>query len=179
MRRDILTYLRQVSRGRWHTGLREWLNSALAYSTAYGAYFMDKNSNPAVQLLNPAGLYDPAPNGYSHVARLAPNVRLVYTAGQGGENAESQLSPDFAEQVRQAFANVQIALAAADAQIQDVAKITVLIVDHSMERLQILGAEISRVWGELPAPACTLIPVPRLALDEMLFEVEAVAAVAV
>jgi hypothetical protein len=33
--------------------------------------------------------------------------------------------------------------------------------------------------GELPAPACTLIPVPRLALDEMLFEVEAVAAVAV
>ena len=89
------------------------------------------------------------------------------------------MSPDFAEQVRQAFANVQIALAAADAQIKDVAKITVLIVDHSMERLQILGAEISRVWGELPAPACTLIPVPRLALDEMLFEVEAVAAVAV
>jgi len=140
---------------------------------------MDKNSNPAVQLLNPVGLYDPAPNGYSHVARLAPNVRLVYTAGQGGENANSELSPDFAEQVRQAFSNLQIALAAADAQIKDVAKITVLIVDHNMERLHILGAEVARVWGALPAPACTLIPVPRLALDEMLFEVEAVAAVAV
>ena len=94
------------------------------------------------------------------------------------EDADSQLSPDFAEQVRQAFANLQIALAAADAQIKDVAKLTVLIVDHSQERLHILGAEVARVWGALPAPACTLIPVPRLALDAMLFEVEAVAAVA-
>ena len=139
---------------------------------------MDKNPHPTVQLLNPPGLYDPSGNGYSHVARLAPNVRLVYTAGQGGEDADSQLSPDFAEQVRQAFANLQIALAAADAQIKDVAKLTVLIVDHSQERLHILGAEVARVWGALPAPVCTLIPVPRLALDEMLFEVEAVAAVA-
>ncbi|AMB80070.1 RidA family protein [Pseudomonas paraversuta] len=139
---------------------------------------MDKNLHPAVQLLNPAGLYDPSGNGYSHVARLAPNVRLVYTAGQGGENADSVLAADFAGQVRQAFANLQIALAAADAQIKDVAKLTVLIVDHSQERLHILGAEIARVWGALPAPACTLIPVPRLALEAMLFEVEAVAAVA-
>ena len=139
---------------------------------------MDTYNNPALQLLNPAGLYDPSANGYSHVARLAPNVRLVYTAGQGGENADSQLAEDFAGQVHQAFANLQIALQAADAQIKDVAKLTVLIVDHSLSRLAMLGAEIDRVWGALPRPACTLIPVPRLALDGMLFEVEAVAAVA-
>ena len=35
-----------------------------------------------------AGLYDPAPNAYSHVARLEPGVRLVYLAGQGGEYVE-------------------------------------------------------------------------------------------
>lgn len=138
---------------------------------------MDKNLQPAVQLLNPPGLYDPSANGYSHVAQLAPNVRLVYTAGQGAENVDSELSPDFAEQVRQAFANLQIALAGADAQLKDVAKLTVLIVDHSQQRLQILGAEIDRLWGSAAKPACTLIPVPRLALDGMLFEVEAVAAV--
>ena len=39
----------------------------------------------AFQLNNPAGLYDPAPNAYSHVARLEPGVRLVCLAGQGGE----------------------------------------------------------------------------------------------
>jgi hypothetical protein len=37
----------------------------------------------AFQLNNPAGLYDPAPNAYSHVARLEPGVRLVCLAGQG------------------------------------------------------------------------------------------------
>jgi enamine deaminase RidA (YjgF/YER057c/UK114 family) len=31
------------------------------------------------------------------------------------------------------------------------------------------------IWGDHPAPACTLIPVPRLALDGMLFEIEATA----
>jgi hypothetical protein len=39
----------------------------------------------ALTLLNPAGLYDPAPNGYSHVALVAAGARLVYIAGQGGE----------------------------------------------------------------------------------------------
>ena len=57
-----------------------------------------------------------------------------------------------------------------------VAKLTVLVVDHSEERLRIFGAELERALAGGPKPACTLIPVPRLALDGMLFEVEAVAA---
>jgi enamine deaminase RidA (YjgF/YER057c/UK114 family) len=56
-----------------------------------------------------------------------------------------------------------------------VAKLTVLIVDHSHARLGIFGAQLQQLWGSSPTPACTLIPVPRLALDGMLFEVEAVA----
>ncbi len=139
---------------------------------------MDKNPHPTVQLLNPPGLYDPSGNGYSHVARLAPNVRLVYTAGQGGRMPTVSSRRTLPSRCARRLPTWQIALAAADAQIKDVAKLTVLIVDHSQERLHILGAEVARVWGALPAPACTLIPVPRLALDAMLFEVEAVAAVA-
>ena len=139
----------------------------------------DKKHAPTLQLSNPPGLYDPTANGYSHVAQVAAGARLVFIAGQGGENAQSQLSSDFAEQVRQALENLQIALAAADAEVSDVAKLTVLIVDHSLERLEIFGEELHRVWGSLPKPACTLIPVPRLALDDMLFEIEALAAVAV
>ena len=69
----------------------------------------------AFQLINPAGLYDPAPNAYSHVARLEPGVRLVYLAGQGGQDAEGKLSSDFGAQVRQALANLHTALAAAGA----------------------------------------------------------------
>jgi len=133
---------------------------------------------PRVTLSNPPGLYDPAPNGYSHLAVVAAGSRLVLVAGQGGEDATGALPPEFQAQVRQAFANLLTALAAAGAGPGDVAKLMVLIVDHSEERLHVLGAELDRVWGDAMKPACTLIPVPRLALDGMLFEVEAVAAVA-
>jgi enamine deaminase RidA (YjgF/YER057c/UK114 family) len=139
----------------------------------------DKQHAPTLQLSNPPGLYDPTANGYSHVAQVAAGARLVFIAGQGGENADSQLSSDFTEQVRQALENLQIALAAAGADVSDVAKLTVLIVDHSLERLKVFGEELHRVWGSAPKPTCTLIPVPRLALDGMLFEIEATAAVAV
>lgn len=133
----------------------------------------------ALTLMNPAGLYDPAPNGYSHVATLAPGTRVIHIAGQGGENERGELPSDFRLQVRQALHNLAIALAAAGARPSDVAKLTVLIVDHSEERLHVFGAELVRAFGDGPKPACTLIPVPRLALDGMLFEVEAVAAVGV
>lgn len=135
-----------------------------------------QKSQPALlRLINPDGLYDPAPNGYSHVALIASTARLVYVAGQGGETATGALSADFRAQVRQAFRNLCTALAAAGAGPRDVAKLTALVVDHSEERLHVFGAELAESFGEGPKPACTLIPVPRLALDGMLFEIEAVA----
>lgn len=130
-----------------------------------------------LQLINPPGLYDPAPNGYSHLAIVPPGSRLVLVAGQGGETAEGQLSPDFATQVRQALSNMRVALAAAGAAPRHVARLLVLVVGHSEERLHVLGAELDRVWGDAPKAACTLVPVPRLALDGMLFEIEATAVV--
>lgn len=137
---------------------------------------MDQLSQQSrTRLINPAGLYDPAPNGYSHVVLTAPGVRLAYVAGQGGETATGQLSPDFQDQVRQAFGNLYIALDAAGAAPRDVVKLTALVVDHSEARLHIFGAELAKSFGDGPKPACTLIPVPRLALDGMLFEIEAVA----
>ncbi|MCV6904540.1 MAG: RidA family protein, partial [Achromobacter xylosoxidans] len=101
--------------------------------------------------------------------------RLVFAAGQGGENSRGELAPDFLAQVRQALDNVQTALHAAGATLFDVAKLTVLVVDHNQERLALFSNEIKSRWGIHLAPACTLIPVPRLALDGMLVEIEATA----
>lgn len=131
----------------------------------------------SVILRNPPGLYDPAPYGYSHVAMFGEGCRPVYIAGQGGENEKGELSPDFRLQVRQALRNLETALKSAGAGIADTAKLTVLIVDHTEERLRLFGSELAEVFGPGPKPACTLIPVPRLALDTMLVEVEAVAAI--
>lgn len=130
-----------------------------------------------MQHINPPGLYDPRPNGYSHVVIAAAPARLVYIAGQGGETADGVLSEDFETQVTQALLNLRTALDAADVRVGHVTKISALIVDHDEAKLHIFSDALRAMWGVLPAPACTLIPVPRLALDGMQFEIEATAVV--
>lgn len=130
-----------------------------------------------VHLFNPPELYDPVPNGYSHGATVAAGTRLVLLSGQGGEDARGELREGFAAQLRQALDNVVLALAAQGARPTDVARTLVLVVDHDEDKLRQLGAEFDRVWGDAMKPACTLVPVPRLALDGMLVEIEATAAV--
>ena len=130
----------------------------------------------AFQLSNPEGLYDPSGNAYSHVAEVRANSRLLFIAGQGGEDSNGQLPPLFAEQARQALANLELALASKGASLAQVFKLTLLVVEHSETRLRQWVAEADRAWGPHMKPTCTLIPVPRLALDGMLVEIEAVAA---
>lgn len=130
---------------------------------------------PLPLFINPPRLYDPRPNGYSHVAVARSPARFIYVAGQGGEDVSGALSPDFGTQVEQALHNLRIALEAAGAGLLDVVRLVVLVVDHNEARLAVLGRSLAGVWGDEPPPACTLIPVPRLALDGMLFEVEATA----
>lgn len=128
-----------------------------------------------LKLMNPAGLYDSSPNAYSQVAIMPAGTRLAYVSGQGGDNPDGSFSPDFATQAASAFRNVGIALQAIGATPADVAKITVLIVDHDMEKLRIMQ-DAQRVLLGAHHPAATLIPVPCLALPQMLIEVEAIAA---
>ncbi|WP_311223994.1 MULTISPECIES: RidA family protein [unclassified Acidovorax] len=131
--------------------------------------------SPLLSFHNPAGLYDPQPNGYSHIAVVQQPARTIHIAGQGGEDAQGQLAEGFEAQMRQALANLGIALRAAGAQPADVARLTVLVVDHTEARLALFTRALIAMWGDSPTPACTLIPVPRLALDGMLFEIDATA----
>ncbi|WGF87184.1 RidA family protein [Marinivivus vitaminiproducens] len=126
------------------------------------------------RIVNPSALYDPRPNGYSHVVVSEPGGRLIHVAGQGGEDRDGRLAKGFQGQVAQAFANLRAALASADASPADVVKLTTYIVDHDETKLATLADELRRTFGEA-FPAQTLVPVSRLALDGMLFEVDAVA----
>ncbi|MEQ1344591.1 RidA family protein [Acinetobacter seifertii] len=127
------------------------------------------------KIINPSTLYNPTPNAYSHVAVVQNFNNIIHVAGQGGEDSKGELSSNFQEQATQVFNNIQHALTAADAKISDIAVLRVLIVEHSDEKHQILIKIMQNLWKNHPFPACTLIPVPHLALERMLIEVEATA----
>ncbi|MGO6942722.1 RidA family protein [Rhizobium johnstonii] len=124
-------------------------------------------------IVNPKTLYDPSPNGYSTAVIVPRQGRLAYISGQGGQDSTGALSPDFAVQVKQAYANLRTALDALGARPNQVAKLTVFVVDHDMSKLEVLTSNVKDMFGA-SLPAQTLIPVPKLAIDPMLFEVEAV-----
>ncbi|MDQ6435516.1 RidA family protein [Mesorhizobium sp. LHD-90] len=124
-------------------------------------------------IVNPNNLYDPTPNGYSTAVIVPSNARVAYISGQGGQDATGALSPDFAAQVAQAYANLRSALEGIGAKPNQVAKLTVFVVDHDMSKLGVLTKNVKEMFGEA-LPAQTLVPVPKLAIDPMLFEVEAV-----
>ncbi len=136
---------------------------------------MNQPHTDAFQLINPDALYDPHRNGYSHVAIVKPNMRMIHISGQGGENKNGELSEYFDQQVQQVFYNIQQALASAQAQLSDIAVLCILVVDHDADKLQALVAIMQALWKNQAFPACTLIPVPALALENMQVEIEATA----
>jgi len=124
-------------------------------------------------IVNPPQLGDPTPNGYSTAVIVPAGARLAYISGQGGFDNTGALSPDFAAQVKQAYANLRTALDGIGARPDQVAKLTVYVVDHDMSKLGVLSQNVTAMFGAT-LPAQTLVPVPKLAVDPMLFEVEAV-----
>lgn len=125
---------------------------------------------------NPKGLFDPTPFAFSHATTNDVAGKYVFISGQsGGEGLEHHLSKDFRTQVKFSLKNLETVLADYRLGVNDVLKITILIVDHDQEKLKIWTEEMHKVWKNNKFPASTLIPVPKLALDDMLIEVDAVA----
>ncbi|WP_029042439.1 RidA family protein [Cucumibacter marinus] len=134
------------------------------------------SSDSAIRFINPEGLYNPTGNGYAHIGIAPAGAELVFISGQGGEDAGEEREPDFRAQLRQAIANVRTALSATDLSASDIVKATVMIVDHSMDRLQIFGEEWAGLFPDRRYPAMTLLPVPCLAVPDMMVEIEIIAA---
>ena len=125
-------------------------------------------------LTNPDELHDPTGYGYSHVAAVTGGP--VFLAGQYGSGPDGQVvSDDFADQVARAFDNLGVALRAAGLDYRHVVRLGTFVVDHDADRLGVVLGHVTRIWGDRP-PAQTLLGVAALALPEMLFEVDAVAA---
>ncbi|MEM6496633.1 MAG: RidA family protein [Pseudomonadota bacterium] len=134
---------------------------------------MAHSSEVRTRSVNPEALYDPRPNGYSHAVIAQGGKHIAYIAGQGGEDRNGRLSDSFGEQVRQAYANLRIVLDAVGAKPHQVTRVTTYVVDYHPSLLGVLTHYAQATFGAA-LPAQTLVPVPRLALDGMLFEVDAI-----
>jgi len=120
-----------------------------------------------------------APIPGSALTTIATGSKLLFLSGQTGQVADGSLAgPDFKSQAAQAFRNVKTALAANDASLADVAKITFYIVDWNMEKLgPLMEAAIEVLGEEFPAAATTLIGVAGLFEPEYLVEIDVTAVI--
>lgn len=128
-----------------------------------------------LELINPEDL--PTHASYTQVI-AATGSRQVFVAGQVADDAQGNLvgAGDLAAQARQAFANVGRALAAAQAQPDQVTRITIYVVDHRPEYLPDISKARTAIFGD-HKPTDTLLGVETLAEPEYLIEVDAIAVV--
>ena len=129
----------------------------------------------ALERINPEGLA--TPETYSHVI-VATGSRLVFVAGQVAEDGEGNLvgPGDLAVQAHQAFANIGRALDGAGARPDQVAKITIFVVDYRHEYLPAIEAGRVALFSD-HKPVDALIGVSTLAHPGALIEIEAIAVV--
>ncbi len=130
-----------------------------------------------IEVMNPEGL--PQPDVYAQVA-VATGTRTAYLAGQVARTADGAPvgTGDLAAQVEQAFVNVATAVEAVGGTYDDVAKLTVYVVDWSPEKMAALGEGALRAAMRIGTDAVrpiTLIGVAALGEPDLLVEIEAVA----
>ncbi|MFJ9411463.1 RidA family protein [Streptomyces sp. NPDC101393] len=131
----------------------------------------------AVTLMDPSGL--PTIDVYRQVS-IASGSKLAFIAGQVSWDADGSTvgAGDLAAQVEQCYLNIGTALAEAGGSFDDVAKLTVYVVDWTPGKMPLLLEGISRAAAKLgvtPVPPATLLGVAALDVPEHLVEIEATA----
>ncbi|QKV90862.1 RidA family protein [Streptomyces sp. NA02950] len=131
----------------------------------------------AITLVNPSGL--PEIDAYRQVS-IATGSKLVFIAGQVSWDAEGTTvgEGDLAAQVEQCYLNVGTALAGVGASFDDVAKLTVYVVDWTPDKMPLFLEGVARAAAKLgvtPVPPGTLLGVAALDVPDHLVEVEATA----
>lgn len=127
-----------------------------------------------VSLIRSAQLFPGAP--YAYAAQAHP-AGLIFAAGACPLNDQGEVTApgDVAAQMRQALANLVIALEESGVTIGDVLKTTVYVASSDRQDLLAAWNEVAAVFGEHDAPS-TLLGVTVLGYPGQLVEIEAIAA---
>ena len=122
---------------------------------------------------NPAGLWT-SPRLTQMVE--VQGARMIYLSGQTPADAGYKVrSSDFREQAHAVYDNIEIALRAAGATLQDIVKTTTYLTDAGNIPM-LRDVRLERYKNLKAPPANTLLIVSRLAEPEFLIEIDVVAA---
>lgn len=130
----------------------------------------------SIEYLSPDGLHqNPA---FSQVVVTQGEVLTVYVGGQNAVNSSGEIvgKGDIGLQAEQIFKNLEIALSAAGARLENIIKWNVYVVQGQPP--QPAFEVFRRVWGNRPnPPLVTVLFVIGLANPDFLLEIEAIAVV--
>lgn len=130
------------------------------------------------QSLQPADLFPSADFGFAQVVAV-DGKKLIFCAGQTAWDKDNNLigGDDLGKQMAKTLENIGMALAEAGASLKDVCRLTIYIVDYNPGMLDIIAAELNKVFDKNALPANTLLGIQALAMPEFLVEMEATAVI--
>lgn len=130
---------------------------------------------PLKTIVNPSEVHKPL-GSYSHAIKVKGGD-LLFVAGQGGIDRNGHVvgKKDLRMQVKQALENIKAILKAQGATLKDVIKMTTYVTDIDAY-LKLSPSPLTEYIKD-KFPVGALIEVKRLALPEMMVEIEAIALV--
>jgi enamine deaminase RidA (YjgF/YER057c/UK114 family) len=127
------------------------------------------------KFINPGAMH--TPRGYTHIVEVRDG-RLLFVSGQVAIDKDGQIvgKGDLKAQARKAAENLIAALAGAGASLADVIKMNTYVVNYKQDDYRAINDMRREFFPKENPPASTLIGVVALAVDGLLIEIEAVAA---
>ena len=130
-----------------------------------------------IKILNPDSLGKPL-GQYSQITRVKAS-EFLFIAGQVGADRDGKVAADFDAQCAQTFANIGAALKSQGAGFANIVEFTTYLV-HSQDIPKFMAyrtREFPKLFAGGAYPPNTLLMIDRLVKEELLVEVQAVAAV--
>ena len=161
------------------TTRRDIVAAAVTLAATAGAVTLTPAAaqTPPVRHTNPPGMASPAT--YSQVVEVNGPHRIVFLAGQTGQDANGKLAPDgIRGQATQIMENIKTALASVGGDFDHIVKLTSYLTDIEANAAAYREVRASYFPNKAALPASTLLQISRLANSAYLLEVEAVAILA-
>jgi enamine deaminase RidA (YjgF/YER057c/UK114 family) len=128
--------------------------------------------------LNPDTLFTPEGNSYTQLVTSTGGT-TIHIAGQVAFDTAGNVIGigDLKAQTEKTFDNLRLALAAAGASVKDLVRMRYYVVDYEPACLEFLLPAVTEFFGDVPAPASTLVGVSALYVKGLLIEIDATAVI--